>query len=241
MTYPFRRPPSPRRPILEFLRRPADRGVIAEPFPARAALPDWFRRLPAVDEAELGPRSNGLTIKRCMPFLDAMTAGWILPVAATVRLEIKDGGTAFDAGWELDRVMLSNHHPYQIKGHPAQPRPPGKIHNYWTIRTRPGWSCLFVPPLNRDPLPILPLAGVVDTDRYDGLIHFPFIPVAPDGLYEIEKGTPLVQVIPFQRESTLVEAVIRDEDEADAGRREQVRRATMAADGWYRTSARARR
>jgi hypothetical protein len=240
---PFRRPadrPSS-RPILEFLCRPEDRGVIAEPRPARAVLPDWFRRLPAVDEAVLGPRSNGLTVKRCMPFLDAMATGWIIPLAATVRMEIRDGGTAFDCGWEFDRTMVSNHEPYQIAGHPAQPRPPGKFHNYWTVRTRPGWSCLFLPPLNRDPLPFVPLAGVVDTDAYASLIHFPFIPVAPDGLYEIEKGTPLVQVIPFRRDATQVEAVIRAETPEDAAARERIRRATQAEDGWYRRQARALR
>jgi hypothetical protein len=235
----FARPSA--RPVLEFICRPEDRGVIAEPKPAKAALPDWFRRLPAVDETELGPRSNGLTVKRCMPFLDAMTTGWIIPLAATVRLEIRDGGASFDCGWEFDRVMVSNHHAYQIKGHPAAPRPPGKFHNYWTVRTRPGWSCLFVPPLNRDPLPFVPLAGVVDTDSYTSLIHFPFIPVAPDGLYVLEAGTPLVQVIPFRRDTTLVEAVIRTETAEDTAERERVRRATQARDGWYRTSARAAR
>lgn len=241
MRQPTRRPRAPHIPILSFTCRPQDKGVIAEPVPAKTVLPDWFRRLPAVDEAELGPRSNGLTVKRCMPFLDAMTAGWILPLAASVRLEISDGGTAFDAGWEFDQTMVSNHHPYQIRGHPAQSRPPGKFHNYWTIRTRPGWSCLFAPPLNRDPAPFVPLAGVVDTDRYVGLIHFPFIPVAPDGLYEIEKGTPLVQVIPFRRDTTLVDAEIRSETPDEAAAREAVRRNTMAKDGWYRTEARARR
>jgi hypothetical protein len=241
MRHPLRRLRGPARPLLSFTCEARDRGVIAEPVPAKTVLPDWFRRLPAVDEGELGPRSNGLTVKRCMPFLDAMTTGWILPLAATVRIEIRDGGAAFDCGWEFDRVMVSNHHAYQIKGHPALPRPPGKVHNYWTIRTRPGWSCLFVPPLNRDALPILPLAGVVDTDRYDSLIHFPFIPVAPDGLYVLEKGTPLVQVIPFQRETTLVAAEIRAETASEAERREQIRRNTMAAEGWYRTAARARR
>ena len=74
-------------PKIEFLCAPEDLGVIAEPVPAREALPDWFRRLPAVDKQRLSPTDNALTVKRCMPFLDALTAGWILPLAATVRIE----------------------------------------------------------------------------------------------------------------------------------------------------------
>ncbi|TIL70229.1 MAG: hypothetical protein E5Y81_17365, partial [Mesorhizobium sp.] len=94
---------------IRFSCRPEDHGVIAPPVAAKTVLPDWFRKLPPVDAQQASATNNGLTVKRCMPFLDAMTTGWILPLAATVRLEIKDGGSAVDAGWEFDRVMVSNH------------------------------------------------------------------------------------------------------------------------------------
>ena len=35
--------------------------------------------------------------------------------------------------------MVRNHVRYQVAGNPHQPRPPVKFHNYWTIRTAPGW------------------------------------------------------------------------------------------------------
>ena len=95
-----------------------------------------------------------------------MTAGWILPLAATVRLEIKEGGRIVDAGWEFDRTMVSNHGAVQVAGNPKEPAPPCKFHNYWSIRTPPGWSCLFVPPLNRPGQPFECVAGIVDTDTY---------------------------------------------------------------------------
>jgi hypothetical protein len=37
-------------PKIRFLCAPEDEGVIAPPVPAKSYLPDWFRRLPAVDE-----------------------------------------------------------------------------------------------------------------------------------------------------------------------------------------------
>ncbi|GEM_PF-6275835 len=117
-----------------------------------------------------------------------MTTGYILPLAATVRLEVRDGGRTLDAGWEIDKTMISNHNPHQVTGNPREPRPPCKIHNYWTIKTPPGWSCLFVPPLNR-PNPVVEIvAGVVDTDTYQSLIHFPFFATADDGVYTLERG-----------------------------------------------------
>lgn len=230
-----------RQPKLEFSCAAKDRGVIAEPFAAKIYLPDWFRKLPAVDKKVVGVGNNGQTIKRCMPFLDAMTLGWIIPLAASVRLEVRDDGQTVGYGWDFDRAMVSDHEPYQIDGHPARPRPPRKFHNFWTVRTPPGWSCLFTAPLNRAHPAIEILAGVVDTDRYHSLINFPFIVTGPDGLYTLEKGMPLVQVVPFRRDVAAVEAVVRSETEEEAGTRERIRRSTHASEGWYRQQARAPR
>jgi hypothetical protein len=226
---------------ISFLCDPDDYGVIAAPFPAKTYLPDWFRKLRPVDDQELSVSSNGQTVKRCMPFLDAMTLGWIIPLAASVRLQVADGGKTIEYGWHFDRPMVSDHQPHQIAGHPAQPRPPRKFHNYWTIRTPPGWSCLFTPPLNRAHPAIEVLAGVVDTDRYASLINFPFIFTGPDGLYTLEKGMPLVQVIPFKRDVAFAACEIRAETDEEAAERERIRRATHASDGWYRIHARAAR
>jgi Family of unknown function (DUF6065) len=228
-------------PMIEFLCSPEDKDVIAEPTPAKAHLPDWFRKIPAVDTEKLSASDNGLTIKRCMPFLDAMTTGWIIPVAATVRLEVRNGGATVDAGWEFDKVMISNHHGYQVAGHPRGGQPPCKFHNHWVIRTPPGWSCLFVPPLNRPNPSFEVIAGVVDTDSYQSAIHFPFFATREDGVHVIERGTPLVQVIPFKRGTTMINAAIRAESKSEAATRTRILRNTQAGEGWYRKLARARR
>jgi hypothetical protein len=228
-------------PAIEFVCQPADKGVIAEPYPAKGYLPAWFKKLPPVDERELGVTSRAQTIKRCMPFLDAMTAGWIIPLAANVRVEVRDGGTAVGYGWDFDRTMVSNHDGYQIDGHPLRPRPPIKLHNYWSIRTPPGWSCLFVPPLNRAHPALEVLAGVVDTDRYHEFVNFPCLVTGADGLHSFGKGMPLVQVIPFERAGTYVQAVVRTETEAEATERAAHSRNLGAGEGWYRTAARAAR
>lgn len=228
-------------PSIRFLCSPEDEGVIAPPVPARTYLPDWFRKLPAVDEAHVSPTDTGLTVKRCMPFLDAMTTGWIIPLAATVRMEISDGGREVVAGWDFDRTLVSNHGTHQVAGHPSAPRPPRKFHNFWTIVTPPGWSCLFVDPLNRPNAVFEVVAGVVDTDTYRAPIHFPFFATGADGLHVIEKGSPLIQVIPFRRDSAELPADIRAERDEEKADRTAIRRKTQAATGWYRTDARAKR
>jgi uncharacterized protein DUF6065 len=228
-------------PKIQFLCSPEDLGVIAPPVPAKAVLPDWFRSLPAVDRGEVSARDEGLTIKRCMPFFDAMATGWILPLAATVRLEIKDDGKSVDYGWEFDKVMVSNHGAHQVAGNPKAPRPPCKFHNYWSIRTPPGWSCLFLPPVNRSNGLFEILAGVVDTDTYWAHIHLPFFATGPDGVHVIEKGVPLAQVIPFRRDGAAIDGEVRAEQDGEERRRETIYRNTIAASGWYRKFARAAR
>ena len=233
----FRRSPQ----TIRFLCHRKDEGVIAPPVPAKGYLPPWFRKLPAVTPDQVSTTDTGLTVKRCMPFLDAMTTGWIIPLAATVRLRISDEGRRVDSGWEFDRTMVSNHGAHQVKGHPFGDRPPCKFHNYWTIVTPPGWSCLFIDPLNRPNGIFQIMAGVVDTDTYRAPIHFPFFATGPDGLHVIEKGSPMVQVIPFRRDATDLPAEIRAATPEEAEDETRITRLTRAATGWYRTEARAPR
>jgi hypothetical protein len=229
------------RPIIHFLCRPEDKGIIAEPVPAKSVLPAWFRQLPGIDKSQVTATNNGLTVKRCLPFVDAMSAGWIVPLAAPVRLEISEGGQTVSTGWEFDREMVSNHGAFQIAGSPYEPHPPMKFHNHWTIRTPKGWSCLFLPPINRPNGVIEVLSGLVDTDSYRSPVNLPFVAIAPDGVHTLQKGTPLVQVIPFRRADLDIEASIRAETEEEAQERERIRRSTQAGEGWYKRHARAAR
>ncbi|MFM9977402.1 MAG: DUF6065 family protein [Sphingomonadaceae bacterium] len=230
-------------PVISFRCAPEDLGVIAAPAPAKQAIPDWFKRLVPVQRDAIGPNNTALTVKRCMPFLDALTFGWIIPLAATVRFEVSEGGTKIDCGWDFDKVMVSPHGVDQVTGHPRLPMPPMKFHNHWAIETPPGWSCLFVPALNR-PHPMFEIAsGIVDTDQYRAPIHFPFFATGAEGVHVVEKGTPVAQVIPFRREASALAmtADIRAETDAEYADRERIRRSTAAGSGWYREEARAPR
>ena len=52
---------------------------------------------------------------------------------------------------------------------------------------------------------------------------------------------PLVQVIPFERAGTYIQAIVRAETEAEGAARVAQERSIQAGEGWYRTVARADR
>jgi hypothetical protein len=107
---------------------------------------------------------------------------------------------------------------------------PCKFHNPWTIITPPGWSCLFVPPMNRLKPVFEVFSGIVDTDVYKAPVNVPFLPRAADGDYTLERGTPLVQVIPFKRGT--IEGTVRPATSDEVTRREHIERSSQAGD-WY--------
>jgi hypothetical protein len=98
-----------------------------------------------------------------------------------------------------------------------------------------------VPPLNRPNDVVEVLSGVVDTDAYVAPVNFPFLATGEDGVHILAKGTPLVQVIPFERFDERLEAVVSAEPAEAAAERERVHRNTLAGEGWYRDHARAPR
>ena len=72
--------------------------------------------------------------------------------------------------------------------------------NPWSIKTPKGYSCLFTQPMHR-PSVFTILDGVVDTDKYDSPVNFPFLLNDWDFEGLIPAGTPMAQVIPFKRDS----------------------------------------
>jgi hypothetical protein len=78
---------------------------------------------------------------------------------------------------------------------------PVKFINRWVIKTKPGWSTLFIPPMNIFDQPFRCLAGYVDTDAYPKEVNFPAAWLVPDFDGSLPAGTPLVTAIPVKRGS----------------------------------------
>jgi len=185
------------------------------PKPIKLNIPKWYKHLEH--------SADFPTIKGCIPFLDTMTTGYSLSLPQDFILkhnvleegEVKsymipskeDRFETFDINLNT-RPTEQIHHIKQVEGSPFVKKnlefPVQKILNPWVIKTPPGYSCLFVSPLNNadDRFSIIP--GIVNTDTFKVEINFPFIvngdkyPVLDTIL---KRGTPYVQVIPFKRDS----------------------------------------
>jgi len=152
------------------------------------------------------PGLDSGTLKRCPPFLDAMVTGWIIPLVADVELKVNEDASGVSYSWQFDQPMIENHNPDQVSNSkcpaPHKDQPPMKWMNYWGIKCPPGYSLLFMPPLNRPDPRFTVFSGLVDADGYGEFINFPFVWNEPNFHGIIPAGTPLVQVIPVKR-STL--------------------------------------
>jgi hypothetical protein len=177
-----------------------EKDWIPAPIPAIQALPDWYKNLAGKVSA---PDAGGTlhTVKHCPPFLDAMTAGYIIPLCGDVDFTLDAGGQlTFDCPGGDTTVEM--HHPAQAAGAPWGDAPVIKFMNPWIIVTPPGYSTLFVPPLNQEPIPFRILAGVVDTDVFYSQVNLPAVCLMSRGsTCRLRRATPLVQVIPFKREA----------------------------------------
>ncbi len=188
------------------------------PVPIRLNIPKWYKDL---TNHVLNP-----SIKACMPFLDTLTTGYLLKTPQDLYIhhnkDMPDGTKGTFQRWGLEGKTISCdslglnfntndkdvHGSHQLKGSPHEKKnkklPYLKFLNPWIIKTPPGYSCLFVPPLNNtdDRFSIIP--GIVDTDSFKQEINFPFV-VNGDKYLELEtrikKGTPYLKVIPLKKES----------------------------------------
>jgi hypothetical protein len=191
---------------LTFRCPPALETVIPRPIPAVIGLPEWFKSMPA-RAFDLTMGSETETVKRCPPFIDAMTYGFLIPLAADV--EVHDGEFSWDfapEGFlsEFSRSPIAFHDPSQVAGAPFadDDRFIIKFNCFWNIEAPAGYSILFTHPVNRADLPFTTLAGLVDCDTFShSPLSFPARWNDADFNGVLPKGTPIVQCMPVKRES----------------------------------------
>ena len=181
-------------------------SILPRPVPAVLGLPDWFKALP---QKAFNPvlQDDQLTVKKCPPFIDAMTSGFLLPLAADLKVE--NGEFSWDRdvpSGELNcygRSPIDFHDGVQVAGTPLFDNDHFiiKFNNYWTIELPPGYSLLVTHPINRHDLPFMTLTGLVDADRYvDNFIHFPARWRDPAFSGTLPAGTPVAQCLPIKRD-----------------------------------------
>jgi len=177
--------------------------------PSYNHIPNWYKNSKTkiqenIVDSELNvlnPSATNSTYKNCVPFIDAMTSGYMFVL--TEDIEIVKIDESIQILWRNQKRNLITHHDnFQWAGleHSKKYYPKVfKFENELVFSTPKGYSSIFSQPFNRPDLPFYIFSGVVDTDQYQLPVNFPFL---IDKNFEgiIEAGTPLVQIIPFKRE-----------------------------------------
>ena len=74
-------------PLTLKFRFPAELdGKLPPPIPATLGLPGWLKAMPTQAFNAINMREED-TIKRCPPFVDAMTSGFLIPLICDLRVE----------------------------------------------------------------------------------------------------------------------------------------------------------
>lgn len=173
------------------------------PKPAIKNIPEWYKNMEEYlgNKKEIWQDTTTIpgTIKKCMPVFDAMTAGYILFTQVDVQVSQKDGAPYFN--WASQNA-IDFHAQEQALLHPVNNGAPfPKWMNSYTIQTPQGYSSLLVQPMHNDNKIFTILPGIVDTDSYFSPVNFPFVLNDLSWTGIIPAGTPMVQVIPFKRDS----------------------------------------
>jgi hypothetical protein len=191
---------------------PFSEGTLAlapKPELASKFLPNWYKKTPSV--IENGGMSFGMigtTVKKCMPIFDLISAGYIISAPCDIYLDatnperlewsIPAGIISFQAD------MFAVHAKEQYEDLPINKSTHHKdllrIFPFWAVGTPKGYSAIFLQPAYSDSSPLTALQAIVDTDRFITDGHLSFL-VEKDFKGIIKQGTPLIQVIPFKRES----------------------------------------
>jgi hypothetical protein len=219
---------------LTFRCPPQLESILPRPIPAVLGLPDWFKALPhkAFNQTAGEPTH---TVKKCPPFIDAMTYGFLIPLP--IDLTVRDGEFAWDfdvpegTDAEYSRSPIDFHDGSQVLGTPFHDddRFVIKFNNFWTIETPAGYSLLITHPVNRADLPFTTITGLVDCDTFhDSPLNFParWHDMSFNGV--LPKGTPVAQCMPVKREAWTLhcEGLVGDDAERLVETRDIMKRET---------------
>lgn len=191
------------------------KGVIPDIKPASKIVPKWYKDMPLMDAVKETVNERNATVfvdhplmKRCLPVRDYLTSGYIIPYWSNTVLTKTSEGTYLDVSHtpknlnEDYNIGVDWHSRGQVKNSPLEQLTDGekllKLMCPWTLKTPKGYSTLFFSPFyHENQVTILP--AIVDTDTFNIPTNFPAIIM--DDNVKINMGDPIIQAVPFKRES----------------------------------------
>jgi hypothetical protein len=197
-----------KKPIIEF--RAVDEyswEVCERPFPAKQNVPDWWKKMTPYIKSQENPDGNKMLMrnrvssahaKKCVPMLDALLSGYLIPLWADVQVEYKNGSPIINWRTHMDVFLPHGNNAVEVQNPIGYNRVVYKYLNKWQIITPPGYSVLVTPPFGFRQTGFQAIPAIIDTDKSNLEILFPMW--VQDGFEGVvEKGTPMVQITPFKR------------------------------------------
>lgn len=186
------------------------------PSPATTKTPTWYKNTKKytngkndiISSINLSNSSNGqrsdATLKSCIPFIDSLTAGYMVNLPASIVVSNNQMGSSDpNIEWAVDFAIVDSQNISLLGNYPI---PEGyQLVSFrwivnWKIETPKGYSLWITHPSHRNDLPFVTLNGFVDTDKHPNALFLPFfIKKGFQGI--IEKDTPIAQIIPIKRDS----------------------------------------
>lgn len=195
--------------VIQFFPLPVNNFeyLFPEPSACSKLIPSWYKDQPSSFSKENEERNANLTVKKCLPFFDSMSMGYVLKMPVDLYINTKSGKSECTIPKEfssIEDILIGWHSSEHISHYPADfniyLKDLFRINPMWMTKTPPGYSTFFTSPMHQEHIPIKAIEAVVDTDNFltAGLNSF-FLQKDFEGV--IKQGTPIIQAIPFKRES----------------------------------------
>lgn len=187
---------------------------VPPPKPSRSYIPEWFREMPSIlggAKIYSGGKLQNKSAKLCMPFSDSFMMGYIQETWTDIHINF-DENENVSYNFHIEPTIISHREP-QI----PIPKEYYPFEFLWKqpfgMQLPKGWSLLITHPLNRTDLPFHTMSGVVEKDTYYRMPfpnNLPFL-IKKGFTGVIPAGTPMFQMIPFQRQDWSSEVADYDE------------------------------
>jgi hypothetical protein len=125
---------------IEFIARtPYAWAVCPKPFPAKNAMPDWWKEMSPYSEFIMGDKvdstkfvihnriGNG-TGKKCIPMQDSMASGYVIPLWSDVLVSVDPDTKTRSINWLVTETVFEQHgdESYLVEKYDGYDQPPIK-------------------------------------------------------------------------------------------------------------------
>jgi len=199
-------------PYIDFISNSENTVRDFKPVLAKSVMPEWWKK-GKIDQYIRGEFVQ--TIRACPAMDDWTKSGYYIIanrdfqiIAGEERLQetsnnfsaIDMSGHLYDSASHPKDQMFNS---FEYLGEKGPVKDAFKMRNPWNIKTPPGYSTMFLDPFLFQGRAFAAWQGIIDTDKFNvnqdnaQIIFYPRF----NSSFVIKKGTPLVQCIPYKRET----------------------------------------